>query len=60
VLIVRRGVEIVDRIERRAARVTRSPEFVLTIDLHAGHATATRVTSDLSIDYVRFNSAYRT
>ncbi len=60
VQVVRRGEEIVGRIERRAAAVTRRPEFTLTIDLHAGRATAHRVTSDLSVDYVRFNSDYRT
>jgi glutamate N-acetyltransferase/amino-acid N-acetyltransferase len=58
--VVRRGEEIVGRIERRAAAVVRRPEFTLTIHLHDGSATAHRMTSDLSLDYVRFNSAYRT
>jgi len=60
VQVVRRGEEIVDRVERRAAAVVRRPEFTLTIHLHAGNAVAYRCTSDLSLDYVRFNSAYRT
>jgi len=60
VQVVRAGEEIVGRVERRAAAVTRQPEFTLSIDLHAGRATAHRITSDLSVDYVRFNSAYRT
>jgi len=60
VQVVRRGEEIVDRVERRAAAVVRQPEFTLTIDLHAGRHAAHRIASDLSVDYVRFNSAYRT
>ena len=60
VQIVRRGVEVVSRVERRASRVVAAPEFTLTLDLHAGSATATRMTSDLTVDYVRFNSDYRT
>lgn len=60
VQVVRRGEEIVGRVERRAAAVVQQPEFTLTIHLHAGNAVAYRFTSDLSLDYVRFNSAYRT
>jgi len=58
--IVRRGVEVVARVERRASAVAAQPELTLTLDLHAGAATATRMASDLSVDYVRFNSDYRT
>ena len=60
VQVVRRGREIVGRVEHRAAAVTSRPEFSLTLDLHAGKAVAQRLASDLSLDYVRFNSAYRT
>ncbi|HUI24848.1 MAG TPA: bifunctional glutamate N-acetyltransferase/amino-acid acetyltransferase ArgJ [Candidatus Kryptonia bacterium] len=60
VQVVRRGVEIVDRVEARASQVMAKPEFGLTIDLHAGRAVAHRMASDLSVDYVRFNSDYRT
>jgi glutamate N-acetyltransferase/amino-acid N-acetyltransferase len=58
--IVRRGVEIVAAAERRAARIVARPEFTLTLDLHAGRASARRMASDLTVAYVRFNSAYRT
>ena len=58
--IVRRGVEVVRHVERRASRVVAAPEFSLILNLHAGRATARRITSDLSPGYVRFNSAYRT
>ncbi|MBI3782610.1 MAG: bifunctional glutamate N-acetyltransferase/amino-acid acetyltransferase ArgJ [Deltaproteobacteria bacterium] len=60
VQVVRRGEEIVHRVEKRAAAVARQPEFTLTIHLRAGAATAFRMASDLSVDYVRFNSDYRT
>jgi glutamate N-acetyltransferase/amino-acid N-acetyltransferase len=60
VAIVRRGVEVVRAVERRAGRIAARPEFTLTLDLHAGRATAMRMASDLTVDYVRFNSDYRT
>jgi glutamate N-acetyltransferase/amino-acid N-acetyltransferase len=60
VQVVRRGREIVGQVERRAEAVTSKPEFGLTLDLHAGNAVARRLTSDLSLGYVRFNSDYRT
>jgi glutamate N-acetyltransferase/amino-acid N-acetyltransferase len=60
VQVVRRGEELVGKIERRAAAVVRQPEFTLTIHLHAGSAAAHRIASDLSVDYVKFNSDYRT
>lgn len=60
VQVVRRGVEVVGRVERRASRVVAKPEFTLTLDLHAGTGTAMRMASDLTVDYVRFNSDYRT
>jgi glutamate N-acetyltransferase/amino-acid N-acetyltransferase len=60
VQIVRRGREVVRAVERRASRVVAAPEFSLTLDLHAGSGSALRMASDLSVDYVRFNSDYRT
>jgi glutamate N-acetyltransferase/amino-acid N-acetyltransferase len=46
--------------EKQAAAVMRAPEFSLTIDLHLGRGAAHVVTSDLTVGYVRFNSAYST
>jgi glutamate N-acetyltransferase/amino-acid N-acetyltransferase len=60
VLLVRRGRPIDNAAELRAAGVVANPEFTLTVDLHAGSATAYRMTTDLSTAYVRFNSDYRT
>jgi glutamate N-acetyltransferase / amino-acid N-acetyltransferase len=58
--VVEAGVEVVGKRERQAARVARGAEFTLMLDLHAGQATARRMASDLTPDYVKFNSAYRT
>jgi glutamate N-acetyltransferase/amino-acid N-acetyltransferase len=58
--VVRRGIEVVDGDARRANALMRRPEIALTIDLRAGNAVAHRVCSDLTLDYVRFNSDYRT
>ena len=60
VAIVRRGVEVVRAVERRASRIAAQPEYTVTLDLHAGTASAMRMASDLTVDYVRFNSDYRT
>ncbi len=60
VQVVRRGEEVVGKVETRAAAVVRKDEFELSVHLHAGDASAYRVASDLSVDYVRFNSDYRT
>lgn len=58
--VVRRGVEVVDSNAKRAGALMRRAEISLTIDLKAGDAVAHRVCSDLTVDYVRFNSDYRT
>ena len=60
VALVRRGNSVEQQAEERAARVLANPEFQLTVDLHAGRATASRMASDLTTEYVTFNSAYRT
>lgn len=58
--IVRRGRELTAGIEKEAHAKMRADEFTLTIDLRAGSAVARRVTCDLSVEYVHFNSAYTT
>ncbi len=59
-LVVDKGIELVREVEGQAEAVVRRPEFRLTIDLRAGSAEAFRICSDLTEEYVRFNSAYRT
>ncbi len=44
----------------RAAALLKEREFTVTIDLHHGCASAEVGTTDLSIDYVKINSAYPT
>jgi glutamate N-acetyltransferase/amino-acid N-acetyltransferase len=58
--IGRNGISTGAESEKQAAAVMQQPEFSLTIDLHLGRGTAHVVTSDLSVEYVRFNSAYST
>ncbi len=60
VQVVSRGSEVVGRVEKRAGRVTAKPEFTVRLELHAGRGSALRMASDLTVDYVRFNSDYRT
>jgi len=59
-LVVEKGTERVRECESEASTIVSQPEFTLSIDLGAGAAQATRICSDLTEDYVRFNSAYRT
>ncbi|HZD39968.1 MAG TPA: bifunctional glutamate N-acetyltransferase/amino-acid acetyltransferase ArgJ [Terriglobales bacterium] len=46
--------------ERAAARILRRPSFQVKINLHQGRESTSVWTSDLSHEYVRINSAYRT
>ena len=59
VAVVRRGVGINSR-EREAARVLSRPSFKVRIHLHQGRESASVWTSDLTYEYIRINSAYRT
>jgi len=45
--------------ETRAARVMQQPEITLTIDLNAGGGSATMLTCDFSVEYVKINADYR-
>ena len=45
--------------EARAARVMQQPEITLTIDLNMGSGSATMITCDFSVEYVRINADYR-
>lgn len=59
-LVVEHGTERVRDVEAQATHIVQQPEFRITADLRAGTATAFRMCSDLTVDYVRFNSDYRT
>lgn len=60
VQIVSRGEEIVALVEKEAGKVAAKAEFTVRLELHAGRGAAMRMASDLTVDYVRFNSDYRT
>jgi glutamate N-acetyltransferase/amino-acid N-acetyltransferase len=46
--------------EARVTEVMRTPEFLITIDLNMGPGTASLITCDFSVDYVKINANYRT
>lgn len=46
-------------VEARATAVLKKPEFAVKLDLHLGSGTATVLTCDFSLDYVRINADYR-
>ena len=58
VLLCSGGVEVGDRAAGSAALAPR--EVTITFDLHAGGASASILTSDLTAEYVHENSAYST
>lgn len=46
--------------EAGVTEVMRTPEFLITIDLNMGPGTASLITCDFSVDYVKINANYRT
>jgi glutamate N-acetyltransferase/amino-acid N-acetyltransferase len=60
VLVVEHGVAAPNASEEGQRRVLRQEEFIVTIDLHAGSAQASILTTDLSSDYVQINASYHT
>jgi glutamate N-acetyltransferase/amino-acid N-acetyltransferase len=57
--MVRLGVSLGLRAERRIARVFKRKEFTITVGLGEGRHRAELWTTDLSYDYVRINASYR-
>jgi glutamate N-acetyltransferase/amino-acid N-acetyltransferase len=58
--IVQNGIEILRAWEEEARKILRQKEFCVTINLNLGKAESVMWTSDLSVDYVQFNSQYLT
>lgn len=58
--VVYRGYEHPNFSEARLAELLKAKEIVVEIDLNVGKGKTTFYTSDLTIDYVKLNSAYRT
>ncbi len=59
VQMVEKGVGCGQIAEAGATEVLKLPEFVVTIDLNMGAETASVLTCDFSVDYVRINADYR-
>ena len=60
VQMVKDGVGCGKDVEKAATEVLRQSEFKVTINLNQGGATASVITSDLSVEYVKINADYRT
>jgi glutamate N-acetyltransferase/amino-acid N-acetyltransferase len=58
VQVVKKGVA--NNKDREATREMKKKELKITVDLHAGKASATVLTCDLTEDYIRINAEYRT
>lgn len=59
VTVVKRGIGV-NASDAEAGRVFKQPSFTVRINLRQGQASASVWTSDLTHEYVRLNSAYRT
>jgi len=60
VAVVQNGVGLGPTAERKAARVLGNRSFTVTLDLRSGKHSATAWTCDLTEEYIRINTAYRT
>lgn len=59
VQMVAGGVGCGAEAEAAATAVLKQPEFQITLDLNSGEGTASVLTCDFSIDYVKINADYR-
>jgi glutamate N-acetyltransferase/amino-acid N-acetyltransferase len=59
VAVVQNGVGLGPTAERKAARVLGNRSFTVTLDLRSGKHSATAWTCDLTEEYIRINTAYR-
>jgi glutamate N-acetyltransferase/amino-acid N-acetyltransferase len=60
VMVVENGISARGTGEEKQRKVLQQEEFTVTIDLHAGSAQASILTTDLSYDYVKINASYST
>jgi len=54
--VCKNGMAVMD--EEKVAKYLKSKDIVITLDLKSGKADSFILTSDLTVDYVRFNSDY--
>ncbi|MEJ2473508.1 MAG: bifunctional glutamate N-acetyltransferase/amino-acid acetyltransferase ArgJ [Desulfobacterales bacterium] len=59
VMMVKDGLGRGKPVEAQATAVLKKPEFVITIDLKMASGSASVLTCDFSIDYVKINADYR-
>jgi len=59
VCMVKGGVGQGPKLEAKAAKVMKKPEYKLTVKLGAGSASARVYTTDFSYEYVKINAEYR-
>jgi len=59
VQMVKAGVGCGKTVEIKATEVLKKPEFAVTVDLNMGHGSASMLTCDFSIGYVKINADYR-
>ncbi len=60
VCVAKGGISTGSLKDREAKKVMRQRDFTVTVDLHLGSGTFGIYASDLSLDYVKLNSCYRT
>ncbi len=60
VCVARRGVTTGPSQERKAKKVMKKKDFSVLLDLHQGRGSFHVWASDLTLDYVKLNSCYRT
>lgn len=59
VRMVKNGMPLGPEAEAEATKVLRTPEFSISLDLNMGKGSASILTCDLSVDYVKINADYR-
>ena len=59
VQMVKNGTGCGPDAEEKATGVLRKPEFSVTLDLNLGQGTASMLTCDFSLEYVKINADYR-
>jgi glutamate N-acetyltransferase/amino-acid N-acetyltransferase len=60
VLMVKDGLRCGDEAESKATEVLKRPEFAVTLRMKKGTGSASVLTCDFSVDYVKINADYRT
>jgi glutamate N-acetyltransferase/amino-acid N-acetyltransferase len=60
IMVVKNGIAVPEADEGKQRQVLQQEELKVTIDLHAGDAQASVLTTDLSTEYVKINAAYHT